>query len=801
MRGIAVPAFATSMSSRQPPRKSALLLFSVQLASRLTSQMTLQMTLQMASQWKLQMASQWKLQIRMRLLLLLPALCLLSACNNNPWSDEAAASNTLYTSAKGTSPRHLDPTASYWSNETPFTLSIYEPPYGYHYLKRPIALVPKTAAAIQKPHYVDKNGQPLPDDAPVESIAESIYEIPIKPGILYQPHPAFAIDDKGRHLYHAMKPGELGARRTPLDFEQQGTRELVAEDFVYALKRHATTRITTPIFSTFAEYVVGLKEYGVRVKAEDAKLMQGIDKSSLDKPFLDFRQWPLAGVSAPEKHLLRIRIKGKYPQWAYWMTLPFTAPVPWEADAFYAQPGMAERDLTLDTWPVGTGPFMMTEMVKERRHVMKRNPNYRGEPYPCEGAPGDKEAGLLDDCGKKTPFLDQIVFTVEREPVPRRGKFRQGFYDVEVFERTDTGMDYLVGMQDSEDVRREYQQKGFRLNRGSDVNTYFIAFNMLDPVVGDGEKDVNSAEQKARNRKLRQALTIAIDWDEYSKVFPQYAGVEAMSPLPLGIQGSREGTPEGINPVAFRNVDGKPVRRAIEDAKKLLAEAGYANGRDAKTGKPLVLNYDFYAAPTPDTKPQIDWVVRQFAKIDIQLEVRATDNNQFQDKVRKGKYQVFWLGWNADYPDVENFLFLLTTSAGKTKFDGENTSNYSNTEYDRLFEQMKALDDGPERQKLIDQMVAIVQRDAPWTMGFFPYASAAVQHWVHNSKSAVLVRDQARYLRVDTQDRVARLAEWNRPVWWPLGLGVAAAAALFWVGRRHLRRRERTNARGEVLVN
>jgi ABC-type oligopeptide transport system substrate-binding subunit len=52
-------------------------------------------------------------------------------------------------------------------------------------------------------------------------------------------------------------------------------------------------------------------------------------------------------------------------------------------------------------------------------------------------------------------------------------------------------------------------------------------------------------------------------------------------------------------------------------------------------------------------------VVRQFAKIDIQLEMRATDNNQFQDKVRKGKYQVFWLGWNADYPDAENFLFLL----------------------------------------------------------------------------------------------------------------------------------------------
>jgi ABC-type transport system substrate-binding protein len=722
---------------------------------------------------------------------------LLAACNNNPWPSDAAATNTLFTSAKDSSPRHLDPTASYWSNETPFTLSIYEPPYGYHYLKRPIELIAKSAREVVKPHYVGKDGQPLPADAPVEAIAESVYDIPIKQGILYQPHPAFARDAQGNYLYHHLKPGELGSRRTPLDFEVQGTRELVAEDYVYAIKRHATTRITTPIFSTFAEFIVGLKEYGVLVKQEDAKLMQGVPKASLDKPFLDFRRWPLAGVSAPEKYLLRVRIKGKYPQWNYWMTLPFTAPVPWEADAFYAQPGMAEHDLTLDTWPVGTGPFMAVEMVKERRHVLRRNPNYRGEPYPCEGAPGDKEAGLLDDCGKRTPFVDSIVLNVEREAVPRRGKFRQGYYDVEVFERTDTGMDYLVGMQDSEEVRKEYLDKGFRLNRGSDVNSYFIAFNMLDPVVGDGA----DAVQKEKNRKLRQALSIAIDWAEWSKVFPELAGSESMSPLPPGIPGSRDGTPEGVNPYVFRTVGGQPVRRSIDEAKKLLAEAGYPNGRDAVTGKPLVLNYDFYSEPTPEVKPQIDWVVRQFAKIDVQLEVRATSNNQFQDKVRKGKYQVFWLGWNADYPDAENFLFLLTTAASKTRFDGENTSNYSNPEYDRLFEQMKSMDEGPERQKLIDQLVAIAQRDAPWTMGFYPYASAAVQHWVYNSKPAVLVRDQSRYLRVDAAERVARTAGWNRPVWWPLGLLAAAVLLLVWVGRRSLRLRERTNARGQVLAS
>ena len=333
-----------------------------------------------------------------------------------------------------------------------------------------------------------------------------------------------------------------------------------------------------------------------------------------------------------------MRIKGRYPQWNYWMAMTFMAPVPWEADAFYAQPGMAAASLTLDTWPVGTGPFMETEYFKDRRQVMSRNPNYRGEPYPCEGMPGDKEEGLLDDCGKKTPFVDKIVVTAEREKVPQKAKFLQGYYDLEVFERTDLGMEYIVAKQDSEDIRKEYDAKGFRLDRFDDVWKYNIGFNMLDPVIGKGD----TPEQQERNRKLREAMNIAIDWEEFSKVFPNHAGATAQGPLPNGIFGSRQSTPEGVNPYTHRLVDGLPVRRSIEDAKKLMVEAGYPEGRDVRTGRPLVVNYDYYALPTPERKVEIDWMVRQFAKIDIQLEVRATDNNQFQDKVRKGKHQVFW---------------------------------------------------------------------------------------------------------------------------------------------------------------
>jgi ABC-type transport system substrate-binding protein len=592
-----------------------------------------------------------------------------------------------------------------------------------------------------------------------------------------------------------MQPGDLGKRRSPLEFEHSGTRELVAEDFVYAIKRHATTRITTPIFGVFSEYVIGLADYGELIKKEDAKLRAGLDPSSLDKPFLDFRRWPLAGATAPEKHLLRIRLKGKYPQWKYWMQMTFLAPVPWEADAFYAQPGMAERGLTLDQWPVGTGPYRVTEFIKDRTIVMERNPNYRGEPYPCEGMPDDRAAGRLADCGKTMPFVDKIVSVVEREGTPQRNKFRDGYYDLEVFERTDTGTSYIVEALDSEDVRADYERKGFNFARYADVNSYIIGFNMIDPVLGGGD----TPEGQARARKLRQAITIAIDWDEYSKIFPKKGGQTAMSPLPAGIPGSREGTLEGINPVTHKVVDGRIVRRPIEDAKRLMVEAGYPNGRDAATGRPLVINYDYYAPATPERKPEIDWVVRQFAKIDVQLEVRATDNNQFQDKVRKGKHQVFWLGWNADYPDAENFMFLLYGPNSKSVSDGENTANYQNPEYDRLFVQLKTLDDGPRKQAVIDEMVKILQHDAPWSMGFYPWASTAVQSWVKNTKPAILIRDHGRYLRLDVAARVAALQAWNKPVWWPLVLIGAALVAIVWFTRRSLRRRARLNARGQVI--
>ena len=524
------------------------------------------------------------------------------------------------------------------------------------------------------------------------------------------------------------------------------------------------------------EHIVGLADLRKRIGA-------AVEASQEPSGYVDLRQFEFAGVQVLDRYRFRIRLEGIYPQFIYWLAMPFFAPMPWEAERFYSQPGMAARNLTLHWYPIGTGAFMLTENNPNLRMVLVRNPNYHGERYPTSGDASDDGNGLLHDAGRELPFIDKTVYSLEKETIPYWNKFLQGYYDASSISSESFDQAIRFSAEGEALLTDEIRVRGIQLSTAVQTSIYYMGFNMLDPLVGGSSE---------RARRLRQAISIAVDFEEFISIFLNGRGVAAQGPVPPGIFGHREGR-EGVNSVVYDWVRNRPTRKPLSEARALLAEAGYAEGVDQETGKPLVINFDT-TATGPDDKARLDWVRKQFRKLNIDLVIRATDYNRFQDKMLKGVAQVYMWGWNADYPDPENFLFLLYGPNAKVGASGENASNYHNPEFDRLFDRMKDMPNGPQRQKTIDRMVALVRHDAPWIWGFHAKAFSLHHAWLHNVKPNLMANNTLKYWRIDPGSRTQARDAWNEPVIWPMGLLAALLIVSIVPAWNIYRRRERSTA-------
>lgn len=697
---------------------------------------------------------------------------LMTGCGDEPWNSPypaAQGGEAIMYGSFAERPKHLDPVSSYSENEAQFNGQIYEPVVQYHFLRRPYELVPLTATALPEARYFDAAGEPLPPDAQPAEIAEVVYRISIRDGIRYQPHPAFAQDGDGEFRYHRLTPADLEQRATLADFEYTGTRELIAADYVYQIKRLAHPRLHSPIAGLMGKYIVGLDSFAAALRESAA---QG-------GGFLDLREHEFPGARVVDRYTYEIRLTRKYPQFRYWLAMSFFAPVPWEADAFYSQPGMKERNITLDWYPVGTGPYMLSENNPNRRMVLERNPNFRGELYPDDARGNDVAPDLLARAGDTMPFIDKAIYSLEKEAIPEWTKFLQGYYDASgiISDSFDQAVQFSASGEAQ--LTEEMRAKGIRLLTAVTATISYLGFNMTDPVVG-GDSE--------RARLLRRAISIAVDYEELISIFANGRGVPAQGPIPPGIFGHVDAE-QGINPYVYEWHDGAARRRPLSDARKLMAAAGYPEGRDPESGRQLTLYFDTVSRG-PGSKAILNWYVKQFDKLGVQLVVRSTDYNRFQEKVRKGTAQMFGWGWNADYPDPENFLFLLYGPNAKVVSQGENASNFQNARFDELFVRMRSLDNGPERQALIDEMVAIARRESPWLWGFHPTAYTLHHEWYGNAVPNLMARNTLKYKTIDADLRQSRRREWNEPVTWPLWLVFGALVVSAIPAWRSYRRRQ-----------
>ena len=150
------------------------------------------------------------------------------------------------------------------------------------------------------------------------------------------------------------------------------------------------------------------------------------------------------------------------------------------------------------------------------------------------------------------------------------------------------------------------------------------------------------------------------------------------------------------------------------------------------------------------------------------MESRTTDYNRFRDKVKNANFQIIYWGWHADYPDPENFMFLLYGPNSKALQDGENAANYDNPEFNRLFEKMKNMENSPERLEIIREMNRLLQRDAPWVFVYHPVRFGLSHQWLKNNKPTSTGYNTLKYLRIDGGQRAESRQEWNQPILWPL---------------------------------
>jgi ABC-type transport system substrate-binding protein len=479
-------------------------------------------------------------------------------------------------------------------------------------------------------------------------------------------------------------------------------RELTAEDFVYSIKRVADIKNASSGYWAFNGRIVGLDEF--RASTE------GSEPTDYDAP--------VEGLRALDERTLQIQLTGPYPQLLWILAMHYSFAVPREAVERYGDDFVNH--------PVGTGPFRLSRWTRNYRIEFVRNPKWaetgRIELYPSEGSEEDRAAGLLDDAGRPVPFLDRIVQYVVDDPATQWMMFLSGHFSFSGISRDN----WDVVIKEDSGLDETLTKQKISLLASPTLDLYYIGFNMDDPVVG-------------KNKKLRQALSCAYD---ASVMVTYYNGriTPVYGPVPDPLAGFK---PE---PTAYSY--------NLEKAKRLLAEAGYPDGIDPATGRRLELTLELGSA-AGDTRQQIDLLVDMFEKAGIVLKASYNNWPTFLDKMDRRQGQLFQLGWVADYPDPENFLQLFHSD---NVSPGPNHANYVNPEFDVLYERMRTMLPGDEKDRLCGQMADIVIEDCPWIFMHQPMSYALIHNWLKNYKNHDFPYGMVKYRRSDN----ALWNEWKK---------------------------------------
>jgi oligopeptide transport system substrate-binding protein len=471
-------------------------------------------------------------------------------------------------------------------------------------------------------------------------------------------------------------------------------RELKASDFTYGWKRMLLPEIESPGTFIFDGKVVGWDDYKKKLVENRAKAEEILQQDP-------------EGLKVVDDYTIEIKLLQPYPQLLHVLAMGFGAPVAKEVTAKYGQQGLSER-------MVGTGPFRLKEFRKDSRIVLEKNPTFRHETYPTEFDEDAKKSGLDAYAGKTIPFVDGVVFSIFKESQPQWLQFMKGNIDASGVPKDNFDAAVANG-----ELKSEVTSKGIGLRKAEEAVIWYLNFNMKDKVVG------------GKNADLRRAIAMAIDRDVVINKFFNGRGVKATSIVPRVILGNTERK----ELVGDFN---------IAKAKEYLAKAGYPEGK----GLPPI-KYDLRGAST-DAKQLAEYFKNALAQIGVNLEIVINTFPAYLEKEKNGNLQFFMGGWNADYPDAENFMMLLSS---KNVSPGPNASNYVNKEYDALYDKLAAMSPGAERTALIKKAEEIAFNDAVWSMLYYPVQYSLYHDWVKNYRPNSQIINDIKYLDLDVEKR------------------------------------------------